>query len=127
MIVRYKYAILKTYQYCSLPKNWTLSRNCEFITCNADFITRNCEFITCNADFITRNFEFITCNADFITRNCEFISYNADFITSNFEVTIVTEYVPFRYFTYTDTVQWEPVQSHRAMTGNDSKPRLTWE
>ncbi len=36
------------------------------------------------------------------------------------EVTIVTEYIPFRYFTRTasKTLVWEQVQSRRAMTWN---------
>ncbi len=36
------------------------------------------------------------------------------------EVTIVNEYVPFQYFTRT-------ASRYRAMTRNDSKPRLTWD
>ncbi len=51
-------------------------------------------------------------------------------ISQGTEVTIVTEYVPFGYFTRTvsniDAV-WEPIQSRRAMTRNDSKPRLMWD
>ncbi len=46
-------------------------------------------------------------------------------ISQGTDVTIVTEYIPFRYFTRTvssfDAV-WKPVQSRRAMTRNDSKP-----
>ncbi len=39
---------------------------------------------------------------------------------------IVTEYIPFRYFTHTasKTLVWEQVQSRRAMTWNGSKPSL---
>ncbi len=50
-------------------------------------------------------------------------------ISQGTEVTIVTEYISlsiFHSYCIEDTV-WEPVQSHHAMRGNDSKPRLTWE
>ncbi len=50
-------------------------------------------------------------------------------ISQRTKVTIVTKYVPFRYFTRTGskTLVWEQVQSRRAMTWNDSTPRLMWE
>ncbi len=52
-------------------------------------------------------------------------------ISQGAEVTIVTEYVPFRYFTRTASrdrrLVWEPIQSRRAMTQNVSKLRLTWD
>ncbi len=51
-------------------------------------------------------------------------------ISQGTEATIVTEYVPFRYFTRTASryrrLVWEPVQSRHAMMWNNSKPRLTW-
>ncbi len=39
------------------------------------------------------------------------------------------DYILFRYFTRTasKTLVWEQVQSRRAMTWNDSTPRLMWE
>ncbi len=48
-------------------------------------------------------------------------------ISQGTEATIVTEYVPFRYFIRTaSSLVWEPVQSRHAMMRNNSKPRLTW-